>query len=194
MPQVNLWLVRHGETEVNSGIWSSNPNDTHLTLKGIEQAKRGAAEVVLQPDLIISSPLVRAQETSHFYKERWPHTATLISPIQEFIYLSPQKLSLLRPEVRKRQVHDYWIKSDPFYRDSEETESFAAFLKRVSSFYTDIKGYKGYVIAIGHGQFFKAFLLGLEHGFDVTPDWMRFFRNEESTMPIRNGEIIKLTL
>ena len=194
MSDLIVWLVRHGETEVNSGRFSINPNETRLTAKGVEQAKKGAAEVILRPDLFIVSPLIRAQETSQFYREKWPHTEVVTLPIQEFLYLSPSRLNTLTSEERKKAINDYWLGDDAAHCDSIDTESFSAFLQRVTAFYNELLMHKGYVIAIGHGQFFKAFLLGLEYGFNLTPDWMARYREQERTMPIKNGEIIKLAL
>lgn len=194
MPDLTLWLVRHGETEVNSGVFSVNPNETRLTAKGIEQAQQGAAKVIARPDLFIISPLLRAQQTGQFYLKKWPQSDVLILPIQEFLYLSPQKLEALSPEERKREINDYWLRADPSYCDSIETESFALFLARVAAFHEELLKHKGYVVSIGHGQFFKAFLLGLEYGFNLTSHWMSKYRQQESTMPINNGEIIKLAL
>ncbi len=195
MSQVDLWLIRHGETEVNSGVWSAKPNETNLTSKGREQAKASASQVTTQPDLIIVSPLIRALETSEFLRIQWPQAPVLLLPIQEFNYLSPQKLNLLTPEERTLCIKDYWLRDDPYYcDDSHETETFASFLMRVNLFYQELLKQKGYIVAIGHGQFFKAFMLGLEHGFELTPNWMSFFRNQERLSPIKNGEIIKCQL
>ncbi len=103
MQGLNLWLIRHGETEINCGRWSAKPNETCLTPLGREQALQLAAKVIEKPDLVIISPLLRAQETAKFIENKWPETLTLVWPIQEFIYLSPDRLSFLDPDARKKK-------------------------------------------------------------------------------------------
>lgn len=192
MPRLTLWLVRHGETDTNTGVWSAKPNDTHLTLKGKEQAKQASAQVIESPDAFIVSPLIRAKETMAFFTHRWPRAPLSILPIQEFVYLSPSRLAMLEHSERKEQIKAYWIKNDPHYCDAEDAESFEAFLQRVSFFYQHIIQYNGYVIVVGHGQFLNAFQWGSRHGFGVSESVMKNFREQEILAPIKNGEIIKL--
>ncbi len=60
-----LYFIRHGESKANvDGVWGAN---TRLTEEGIRQAKRAAQhakEKGLSFNLIISSPMIRAQETA----------------------------------------------------------------------------------------------------------------------------------
>lgn len=60
------FVMRHGESEKNIlDILSSSPNDGyHLTEKGKEMARVSARALSVKLDLIISSQLVRAQETA----------------------------------------------------------------------------------------------------------------------------------
>lgn len=192
MPRLTLWLVRHGETVTNTGVWSPQPNETHLTLNGKEQAKNAAAQVIEQPDLFVVSPFIRAKETMQLFINQWPGTPLSILPIQEFIYLSPSRLATLNPADRKQQIQAYWLRNDPYYCDGDDAESFAVFLQRILSFYQQIIQYHGYAVVVGHGQFFKAFQLGLTHGFIASSGWMRLFREQEVIKPIKNGEIIEL--
>lgn len=192
MSRLNLWLVRHGQTQINAGNWNAKPSETRLTKTGQKQAEQAALLVTEQPNLLMVSPLIRAQETAQFFVDRWPSTPVSIVPIQELIYLSPTRLAVLQKEEKREQIDAYWQKNDPYYCDGDDAESFAEFLQRVASFYQLIRQQEGYAVAIGHGQFFKAFQLGLEHGFTVSSDWMRLFREEETKNPLKNGEIVKL--
>jgi broad specificity phosphatase PhoE len=192
MSRLTLGLVRHGESEVNSGIWSANPAQTQLTPIGIDQAKKAAAQVINPPDLFLVSPLIRAKETLNFFINRWPDTLVSTLPIEEFIYRSPSRLALLDAEERKEEVNAYWLRADPYYCDGHDAESFAAFIKRVADFYQYIIQQKGYVITVGHGQFFKAFQLGLTHGFSVSSEWMYLFREQERLDAMKNGELVTL--
>ena len=49
-----------------------------------------------------------------------------------------------------------------------------------------------FAIAVGHGQFFRAYLWGRDRGFAVAPEWMRDYRAAETSQPMANGEIIEL--
>ena len=188
---LKLWLVRHGETEVNAGRWSPEPTLTHLTPKGRKQARQSAEHVKHQPNLFILSPLIRAQETGLYFTHKWPTTPKLTLPIYEFIYLSPKRLKRLTPEQRKQEIKQYWLNADPLYCDGDDSESFQAFLNRVEAFHTYIMKQSGYIVAIGHGQFFNAFQFGLEHDFNASPMRMCMFRQYEASHPIKNGETIR---
>ena len=194
MSGLELWFIRHGETEINAGVWSANPAKTHLTLNGLKQAEQAATQVVEQPDLFIVSPLIRAKETMRLFTSLWPKAPLSILPIQEFIYLSPSRLALLGPVERKEQIKEYWRKNDPYYCDGDDSESFAAFLQRVSTFYQYLTQQRGYVVVVGHGQFIKAFQLGIHHGFKINSTWMHLFREKETTEPIKNCEVFSYTL
>ncbi len=62
----------------------------------------------------------------------------------------------------------------------------------MKDFHSHILQQEGFIITIGHGQFFKAFQLGLKQGYTASPEWMTLFRQEEVNNPIKNGEIIKI--
>ncbi len=190
--RLKLWLIRHGETEINAGNWSAKPFETHLTSLGREQAKNVATEITEQPDLLIISPLPRAKETAEFLLNQWPNTPYQTWPIQELIYLSPKRLQQLSSLARKEEIKRYWQKNDPYYIDGDDAESFAAFLQRIVHFQTEIVKQRGFVVVIGHGQFLKAYQLGLTYGFALTPEWMSLFRQQETANPMKNGEILKL--
>ncbi|MDP1604265.1 MAG: histidine phosphatase family protein [Legionella sp.] len=189
---LKLWLIRHGQTSVNAGIWSDKPAEACLTPLGKEQAMKAALAITEPPQLIITSPLTRAKETAEYVLNRWPLSPSCSWPIQEFIYLSPSELKKLDEPARKELISSYWQKCDPFYCHGNDTESFSAFLKRIELFSLQISTLKGFVVVIGHGQFFKAYQLGLHYGFNASAVWMKRYREEETHNPIKNGEIIKL--
>ncbi|WP_259637650.1 phosphoglycerate mutase family protein [Legionella jordanis] len=129
MSKLNLWLIRHGETEVNTGIWSTKPAESCLTPLGKKQARYIATKIMQQPDLLIVSPLQRAKQTAQYLLKRWPNTELNIWPIYEHIYLSPVRLSYLDPLSRRKEIELYWSRLDPNYCDGKDAESFASFLK-----------------------------------------------------------------
>lgn len=63
-----IYFVRHGETPLTPDrkFSGSGGEDPSLTSKGLAQAKEVALEIAkIKPDVLISSPLKRAQETAH---------------------------------------------------------------------------------------------------------------------------------
>jgi hypothetical protein len=49
----------------------------------------------------------------------------------------------------------------------------------------------GFVVIVGHGQFFRAYLLARSEGFTVGAEWMRAYRAAETARPMANCEIIE---
>jgi phosphohistidine phosphatase len=70
----NLYLVRHAIAEERGEKW---PDDSQrpLTDEGIRRWRRQAAGLVAidaRPDLILTSPFVRARQTADFLAAAWP--------------------------------------------------------------------------------------------------------------------------
>jgi len=71
MPRTELYLIRHAETvmNVNPHIVGGRSNETPLTLRGIEQAKRLGRLLVLKgiiPNKVFTSPAIRAIDTARY--------------------------------------------------------------------------------------------------------------------------------
>lgn len=191
---LNLWLIRHGQTNANLGHWEAHPQNTELTALGRTQAQAAAQQVSSCPDLIISSPLKRARDSADYIVARWPDAPFAIWPIQEFVYLSPQAMSRLDPDARKARIAAYWEEALPDYCDGEDAESFSGFMQRVREFDAQVQALQGFAVVVGHGQFFKAWLFARQHGLDCSGAWMRAFRQEELAHPLGNSDVYKLKL
>lgn len=187
MPKQTMWLIRHAQSIANKGNWRAY--DCSLSEFGCQQAEILGRLINEQPDLLIRSPLQRALETSQFILKRWPQTPVSIAPIEEFHYLSRNKLHLLNDKERLKKICDYWDAADPYYRDAEDAESFDCFMKRVYCFREETAPLTGFILVVGHGQFFKAYQLDLQRPYNASPEWMRWFRAQESTKPMKNCEI-----
>lgn len=63
-----IFFVRHGESEANiKGVFAGQRDDSPLTEKGREQARRAAFDLLnkdIKPHKMIISPLIRAYETA----------------------------------------------------------------------------------------------------------------------------------
>ncbi len=69
---MTIYVARHGQTVWNAKNWVCGITDSELTEKGIKQAEQ-LAELVkgCNIDLILTSPLKRAMDTSKIIGDRW---------------------------------------------------------------------------------------------------------------------------
>ncbi len=193
MPPLTTWLIRHGQSTANAGLPTTDAAEAPLTDLGREQARAAAARVDRRPDLVIVSPFRRAIETAAPILERWPDTPRQTWPIQEVTYLSPEVCVGTTVAMRRPMVEDFWARADPAFVHGPGAELFAGFVDRLRDFHDRLaRADDGFVLAVGHGQFFRAFAHGLERGFEVSPDWMRGYRAAEIAAPMINGEAIEL--
>ena len=95
----HLYFVRHGESQANMrGMWGDKPGSKHdlpLTEKGRSQAVTGAEELVglgVSPDLIICSPLGRAQETAVIYAKKLGYPLDKIEVSELFVEIQVGEL------------------------------------------------------------------------------------------------------
>jgi broad specificity phosphatase PhoE len=194
VPPAVTWLVRHGQSASNAGLPAVGQGDVPLTELGFEQAHAVAQRIDRQPDLLILSSFLRARATAEPILARWPRTRCETWPIHELTYLSPTRCLGTTAEIRRPLIEAYWQRCDPEYVDGSDAESFAAFMARLRGFHERLMELDGdFVVAVGHGQFFRAYLVGLAEGFVVTPPWMANYRATETAQPMANGEIIELT-
>jgi broad specificity phosphatase PhoE len=193
MPPALTWLVRHGQSTSNAGRPASGFGELELTDIGRGQAEELAAKVERQPDLLVVSPFRRAQQTADPIRKRWPGMREEIWPIQELTYLSPTRCAGTTANDRRPWVDAYWRNCDPDYVDDSDAESFRSFIGRLNDFSTRLAALSvGYVVIVGHGQFFSAYLLGRTSPFVATPEWMKEYRLAETTRPIANCAITVL--
>jgi len=193
VPEVSVWLVRHGQSASNAGLPVHGHDEVPLTALGVAQAQIIALEIDAPPTLLVDSPFLRSRETADAIAARWPHTPRETWPIQEVTYLDPDKCVGTTVLTRQPMVEAFWRRCDPEYVDGAGAESFAHFMQRVADFDARLRTLAGaFVVVVGHGQFFAAYRFGLTHGFVPDAQWMRRYRNSETSTPLRNGEILKL--
>jgi len=146
-----------------------------------------------KPDLMIVSPFLRARGTAEAVRRRWPAIPLAIWPIHELTFLSPQICAGSDRIGRLPMVRRYWEQGDPAYVHGPDAESFSAFVARVRAFHAGLMALEaGVVLAVGHGQFFRAYLLALSEGLSDCSEGMRAFRRAEAADPIRNAQLLTL--
>jgi len=194
VPPALTWLIRHGQSTANAGLPATGYDEIPLTALGRQQARDVADRVQHQPDLLIASSFLRASETADPIRARWPLVRCETWPIHELTYLSPARCVGTTAETRRPWVEEYWHRCDPGYRDGPDAESFRSFVTRLHDFHRRLLVLDGdFVIVVGHGQFFRAYLLGLSEGFAVSAEWMKGYRTAETARPMANCEIIEIT-
>lgn len=84
---MQLILVRHGEAEAHQ----ANDAIRILTARGVAQAHSTANQVLekYQPDLLVASPYVRAQQTVAAFQETLSHKALTNIPLQTLDLITP---------------------------------------------------------------------------------------------------------
>lgn len=190
------WLVRHGQSQANAGAATEHPSTIELTELGREQAREIAAKISGVPDQIIVSPFLRTTQTAQPLLDalfaRGVRVPVLEWPIQEFTYLSPVRCRGTTAVDRKIWAQEYWHRADPDWEDGDGAESYRQLMSRVDNFSARLRATPGFSLVFGHGMFFKAFLIGLEFGTQVSPQTMTRYRTLESADPIHNAQIVQL--
>jgi broad specificity phosphatase PhoE len=187
----DAWLIRHGQSATNAGGLAQIPAEIGLTALGMEQAEKLAASIDRRPSQIVTSHFKRSRQSAVPIERRWPGSACNTWPIEEITYLSPASILGSSFEERKEMTRSYWEKCDPMHRDGPDAETFLEFIDRLRYFHAALKRTKGFVVVVGHGQFLRAYQLGIVRGFPASREWMLEFRQMEIRQPLKNCEILK---
>ncbi len=166
-----IWLIRHAESESNAGMRSSDPAMIPLSLSGLEQAKKLVEKFIDPPNLVITSPYIRTQETAAPLLEKYPDIPREEWRVHEFTFLSPSRCRNTTQVERLPMVKEYWGKSDPAYCDGQEAESFIDLIDRAKSAINKLKKVdEKFIVLFSHEQFITAVLWV---GFDKEPSVSR---------------------
>jgi probable phosphoglycerate mutase len=190
---VRIWLIRHGESESNAGLPSSDPEPIPLTARGRRQAERIARGFTDPPALIVTSRFVRARQTAEPTIGRFPAVPCREWPVEEFTYLGDLHGRVMTAAGRRPHTEAYWSRADPRHAGGG-AESFAGLLTRVGGFLDRLAEQpSGPVAVFTHGLFVQAVLWSLLTGVRA-PDAedMRGFRTFADRYAVPNGGIIEL--
>ncbi|MBW4466893.1 MAG: histidine phosphatase family protein [Pegethrix bostrychoides GSE-TBD4-15B] len=193
----NVWLIRHGESEANAGLPTESPTKTPLTELGHRQAEQVAQAFNQAPDLIITSPYWRTQQTAAPTRVRFPQVPHQVWHVQEFTYLAPDRY--VGSTIAERLPHSdrYWQHNDPLFVDGAGAESFADLVRRAQAAQAQIQSLKTELTAIfSHGRFIRVLLwvmlTRLATGSQISARQMRQFQNFINAISVPNGSILKL--
>lgn len=192
---LTLFAYRHGQSIANAGSTWPDPITIPLTELGHKQAQHLAINWAdeAEPDLIITSKMLRTQQTAAPTNARFANIETEVWPIHEFCYLSPIRCANTTWQQRQPWVDAYWAKADPRYTDGDGAESFADLMTRIEDTLSLIKerqqqGYQK-IAFFSHGQFLSVLLNSLRLAeIEASTQNMQHFRERELNHPIKNAE------
>ena len=190
---VRVWLIRHGQSESNAGLPSADWRGIPLTALGRRQAEHVAGVFAEPPELIVTSPYLRARQTAQPTIGRYPGTPREEWPVQEFSYLQALDGRATTSREREPEVRAYWERADPRHAEPG-AESFAGLIGRVTGFLGRLGARDtGPVAVFTHGIFMRAvawFLLTGVSGPGALD--MRRFRAFTGLYPVPNCGVLEL--
>ena len=194
-------LVRHGESVTNAGGKAADHIVNPLTELGRAQSREFAERLNCKPTLFVTSPFLRAQQTSEPLQQRFPDVPVEEWPIHEFSFLNPLLHKGTSEEDRQPYVTEYWRREDPAYIEGPGAESFTEFLDRARETIHRLAEHNagGCIVIFTHGFFMQAFRLVLlfpeATDAEIMANFRRFhfvnlIQNTDSLeFEIRNGKI-----
>jgi 2,3-bisphosphoglycerate-dependent phosphoglycerate mutase len=125
-----VWFIRHGESVGNAGERTREAPSYPLSALGFRQAEQLAGALHAEPDLIVVSPYVRAQQTAEPAIRRFANARVEEWPVQEVQYLDPLLCVDTTQDERRALSEEYWQRGDPHHA-APGAESFVEFSSRI---------------------------------------------------------------
>lgn len=146
------------------------------------------------PSLIVTSPYLRTKQTAQATIERYPDVICEEWAIQEITYLSPAKYRNTSSMQRKPAADRFWQQAEPHYRDGRDSETFTEYIARVKAFITRLKeSEQAFIAVFTHETVIKTVLwLALNAGIELTPEYMRQFRQFTGSFHFPNCAILQV--
>ena len=183
-----LYLIRHGQTDMNIHHMLQGRTDTHLNEKGIRQAEMAGTFIRnnnIKPDVIMTSPLIRTIETAEHVtglgRECFKKERLLIE--MSFGEYEGKEVGLIDPVFE----HDFF--HDPAHvKMPEGAESFEHLLLRAEKFMDNMYNEFGHgdertAFAFGHGAIIHAILAVIKNK-ELKDFWSE---------PVHNAAVIKVS-
>lgn len=191
-----IWFIRHGESESNAGLPTSDTAKIVLTPRGFAQAEHIANAFTRDPALIVTSPYLRAVQSAEPTIARFPLARLAEWPVHEYTYLSLASRHGTTLHGRRPLIDAYWERCDPHELDGEGAETFAELVARAEQTIERIKHLEDSFVAIfSHGLFMRTLIWVLLAGpIQVDSAAMRRYRGFVSGFSVPNGAIMKLYL
>lgn len=187
-----MTFIRHGQSLANAGGVTMAHAEIPLTDLGSKQAKTVASFLPPAPTEILSSPFVRAVETSRPYSEQCAVQVRHAHVLQEFDAIDPTLLAGMTGEQRRPIADAYWTEADPSKRMGVRAETFQEFAARVQDFRTNwMPVLSQEVVVFGHGIWLGMLfwqLIGFKTNDSAA---MKAFRRFQLGLPMPNCAVYR---
>lgn len=163
MKKTTIYLLRHGESEWNILNRVQGQENTSLTERGIEQAKKAAERLVDEDiDVIYSSDLKRAYDTAKTVGDKLNLEVNKLSSIREINFGIWQGLDLETIKELYRDDYILW-RTEPHNLKIKNGETLETVKERsvkdVKKLVEENKGKN--ILFVSHGTALKTLILGL---------------------------------
>jgi len=173
---IEIWLVRHGETDWNKQGRYCGVTDLPLNEIGIKQAEllaKRLKEENFKFSCILSSPLLRAKQTAEIIGKILGLEIHVVDLIKEIDYGDWEGLTVKQIKKRYSQLFKKWEK-DPILYSPPNGETGKSVLNRVILFLNYLNGLvrlaNKRILIISHNTFNRIFLC---HVLGISPKYYR---------------------
>lgn len=189
METLELWLIRHGETNWNAEGRIQGQMNSQLTPKGIQQAEVLRRRLERQSfDYVYSSDSDRAQHTAQLALPGY--SPQLDRRLRELSYGAIEGKTEAEFNAEERSLRAAMYK-DPFNRRMPGGETYSELIKRISAWMGDLPK-TGRAVAFSHGGTIRAAVFSLI-GHPKAYEWNLFTGNTGITR-LRLSEASKVVV
>ena len=194
-----IYLIRHGQSTSNAGGEAQPNHEIELTDLGHSQAREVADWLTdtLGDDIgsIHVSKFVRTHLTAQPIVQKTGIEPKIIEGLEEFDYLSFDKIAGTSLDTRLQIAEDYWLSHHPDSLTGDDAESFRDFYNRVGSVLEHFKTLEeGSHVVFTHGLWMSMLIWRILGQPGESNSDMRKFRQFEMSIRARNCEVFLLTL
>lgn len=144
---MNLYIIRHGQTDMNVLHRMQGRTDTRLNEKGRQQAREAAKFLKKEgivPDRVIVSPLDRARETAEIVSDR---PRDLQEPDDRIIEMCFGEAEGKPNEELAQGFYESFFRTVVDYEPPDGAESYEDLFDRIADFVEDLR--KRYILRVG---------------------------------------------
>lgn len=188
-----VWFIRHGESESNIGLQTSDSALINLTPKGFEQSNSLVDIIDIEPDLFVVTKFIRTQLTAEPTIKKFPSVPVKMLDLHEFDFLSVKLCINTTPLERRPMVTKYWDECNPDLSHGGDAESFRVFFNRVLAELKKIEEMKeNFIVVFAHGHIMRAiWQLFYTNNKVVDSNSMKYFRDVMTLLKVPNCGIFK---
>ncbi len=151
-----FWLIRHGQSTANVGQPIAKRGIPPLTDLGWQQAHAIAEWFPTEPDLIVATPFVRAQQTAEPLRARFPSVDYAIWEAQEYSPLNKRWYTNTRTSERSPLFLKFFDDADPHHDNGDGAETFAAGIERAGRLLKQLhEAPQSNIVVFTHGTFLR---------------------------------------